>query len=1237
MGGAVWPITPEGSINRLKRPMIVDATPGCRVGPPLSLRKAVGLFSRWAGPRSTAESSYCHDMNSYEPPVKLTDRLFHATAAIRAMISRQALEELAGAKPGRRVKADTPSHRRRGGGGWSRRDIDLSFPSPPRWRPSTSDGATSFHFAYSSISKVRPSPGRAPNGALAFEHYVTAAEPASHGRAAVNERYIVDADESALGHSRTAFVVSNISPDPAERERFWTAVNAAASTPSTPALEVRPACGDPLDLVRLADEDTTPLLVREALRKVVEAPQAGDRNLARHVHRIELDEDGQLWAEALDIDRYGSKKRDRLVHYVRPRGGVLQWQIEAEFPEELGDLDNRAIADAFGALLDKLGMKYTIAAHDPTHRNDHRNRHPHILVFPGSCRQRYDGQWEFQGGKLQGGDLAVRLEKTTKADLLRLSFKQRSAADVAALRQAYAEIVNRRLIARGVRRRYDPRTYEQMGIDQEPGEHLGSAAAALVDAGFAVDIDRRNAIKAWSGRQRRAEREIAAELDLHHVVLRKVDASVRAYEDAVLATLRREYEEATERLGKMLRAIADCELSAEMARSAAERLAAKTSDTLAAIENGSASAADARAVATYRARNNLANAHLDAVNEAIEPHSDTLTTARREVADLRRRLSEIDQEIGFAIKERDTRETPRPASRRLADDTVLLPARYPEPLDDNAHFEALVEHLSRQRSAEWATPADRFVFLVRSSGDGERFAATGLRAADRALVARQPYRRRFDAVIQVAGKQQEQEIGRVLAHIAVHGEGALLGIDPGPAHRTVNRHYRLYRHHPTFGDRLPAAQAQFNASQRAADREQGVVSASPVSSPIVSLPVRESRDSGESASAPKAVPPAVNLVGDDVGQGPGDVLTSVVQPPAGRPTADVKSTLSRAAVSPVKGARTTAPAASSTLDSADGRVSPLSSAKDRASEEQSRELKRPDPVLADAAAPPREVVEAQIRRAEDVHLKSSPESTLWSVEMPLEEGPPTAGGCEQGHLAPRQEMTRAGTVTEEVEQVPTSVGAVAVEVPATSTDVVRLNEDVEPKDQATSGPFNDLWTIQTADEVATSPAPRTVEPRPQTTAMERARQQARRRAGASSADPAVPRDVEPSAAADARSERLEVAQQVVKNFRQHTLYQRLSPAGRSAFDTALNAPMNDLVKRRVSLKIERGKLMAAGASEEVLDRIRAFATGDCGYSLLVATAMALPADRDLRQDWAVIDQTGVAATSSPSLGRDFGD
>lgn len=1176
-------------------------------------------------------------MNFCELPVQLTDRLFHASAAIREMISRQALEEFAGAKPGRRIKADQPSDRRRGGGGWSRRDIDLSFPAPPRWRPSTSDGATSFHFAYSSISKARPTPEKAPNGALAFERYVTAAEPARLGRAAVNERYIVDADESALGHSRTAFVVSNISPDPAERERFWAAVNAVASTPSAPALEVRPACGDPSELVRLADDDATPSRVSKALCDVVNALQAGDKHRARHVHRIELDEDCQLWAEALDIDRYGSKKRDRLVHYVRPRGGVLQWQIEAEFPEELGDLDNRAIADAFGALLDKLGLKYTIAAHDPTHRNDHRNRHPHILVFPGSCRQGYDGQWEFRGGKLQAGDLAVRLEEKTKAELLHLSFKQRSAADVAALRQAYAEIVNRRLIARGVRRRYDPRSYEAMGIDQEPGQHLGSAAAALVDAGFAVDIDRRNAINAWSGRQRQAEREIAAELDLHRVALRKIDDSAPAHEDAVLAMLRREYGEATERLGKMLRAIAECELSAEMARSAAERLAAKTSDTLAAIEDGSASAAEARAAATYRARNNLANAHLDAVNEAIEPHSEALTTARRQVADLRRRLFEIDQKIGIAIAERDTRQGPRPASRRCADDTVLLPTRYPEPLDDDAHFEALVEHLSRQRSAEWATRADRFVFLVRSSGDGERFAATGLRAADHALVTRQPYRRRFEAVIQEAGKRQEQEIGRVLAHIAVHGEAALLGINPGPAHRTVRRHYRLYRHHPTFGGGLPVAQAQFNASQRVADLEEGVVSASPVSPPILSLPVRESRGPDESASAPKAAPPPVNLVRDDVGQGPGEVPASVVQLPAGRPIADVKSTLLRAAVGPVERAGTTAPAASPTLDSADGRLSPPPSAKDRASEDQSGGLKRPDPVLPDAAAPPREVVEAQVRQAEDTHLNSSPESAPSPVEAPLVEGPPTAGECEPGHLAPHQEMTRAGAVTEVIEQAPTSIGAVAVEVPAASTDVVRLNDDAQPKGQATSVPLNDARTIRTTDEVATPPAPRTVEPRPQTTAMERARQHARQRSRAPSAGPALPRDVEPSAAVDTRSERLEVGRQVVQNFRQHTLYQRLSLVDRSAFDTALNAPMNDLVKERVSLRIERGKLMAAGASEEVLDRIRAFATGDCGYLLLVAAATALPADRDLRQDWAVIDQTGVAATSSPSLGRDFGD
>ncbi|MBN2973499.1 MobA/MobL family protein [Sphingomonas floccifaciens] len=1149
--------------------------------------------------------------------MNLSDRLFRASAAVRAMISRQALEELGGAKPGRRVKAEKGLERHRQGGGLSRRNIDLSFPAPPRWRPMTTAGATSFHFSLSSVSNVRPAGRKAPNGALAFERYITAEQD----RATVNERYVVDRDEGVEGKSRTAFVVSNISRGAAERERFWTAVSAAASTPSPPVLKIRPACGDLSELIRLTEDAATPRSVREALREVVDASNAGNKTTCRRVHRIELDNHALPWAEALDISRYGSRRDERLIHFVHPRGGVLQWQIEAEFPDELGDHDNRAIADAFGSLLDKLGLKYTIAAHESTHRNDPRNRHPHILIYPGACRQGYDGQWEFRGGKLQPGDLAARLGEATREELLRLSFKQRSAADVAALRHAFAKIVNDRLIACGVRRRYDPRTYVEMGIDQAPGEHLGSAAAALVDAGFAVEIDRRNAVKAWSARQRQAEREIAAELDQHDVVLHKLDAAAPAGDEDELARLRLAYEDARDRLAKTLRAVADWDLSTEMARSAAERLAAKTSDVLAAIADGSASAAEARAVATYRARSDIACAHLDAVNEAIEPHGDTVRAARREVANLRQNLAQLDRKIDAAIERQSVCESRDRTTRRWADDTVLMPDRYPMPLDGEAHFDALLEHLTRQRSAEWSTPANRFVFIVRSDSDSKQYAAIGLRPADRTLVAQQPYKRRFDAVLQEAGKLQDKEIGRVIDYIAAHGEASLLGSDSGAPHRTVRRHYRLYRHHPRFGDLLPGAQARFDASQRslvnappAAGQPAAVLSAEPAA---VADSVLEERPIELSATVTTVVIKAVVSTKTSRNLSEANARDGCV---ASASQAAMNTTIQSAAHIPPQ-----IPAdADISGDKPDrgGGSMPLPAGRDALLPEASDD--EAEPSREDASSLPTKASSQSPAGPQTAQSDGAETIARPSLKMPGERQAQMASLTSEAVPTPLSSPSDAA----DKEHKPVAAAATLDNPVATERRALGAPAaaEIAPKrTTATTSPRSRPQLSPESDEVSSRP-----------TLMEQARRLARQRAPMSSAATiSSPTTTSPSVP-DHKAERLELARQVVRDFREHTLYQRLPKAEREVFEAALVGPMTDLVDGHSSLRIENGKLLAAGRHDEIIDRLRVLAVSDCGYWLLVNAAKSMPAEPQTGKAWAVIDQTGVAAATPASIDQGRG-
>ncbi|ODP37511.1 MobA/MobL family protein [Sphingomonas turrisvirgatae] len=1202
--------------------------------------------------------------------MQLTDRLFHANAAVRALISRQALEELGGMRPARRVKLDKQQTSKRASA-WtrSRQAIDLSFPAPPSWRPATRDGATSFHFSFSAISKVRSAAGpgtggtATTNAASGFERYVTAHDPAAN-LAVGAERYVVD-EHGHAGQSRTAFVVSNISDDPQTREAFWDAAHAASVTPSHPRLEIRPQRGDLADLARLADEDGTPVAVRTALRELAEELARDNAGPRQRVHSIDLDEAAFDWAGALDQDRYGTRRDDRLIHVVRPRGGVLQWRIETEFAYELDGDDDCAVAEDFGRMLDRLGLKYTIAAHHPTHRNDLRNRHPHILIYPGACRRCDDGSWEF-GGKLQAGDIALRLGAIDRATLAKLWFEQRSAADVAALRRAFADMINARLEQRGVRRRYDPRTFAEMGIVQAPGEHLGSAAAARVDAGDAIDIDRSNAIKGWDGRRRQAARDIAVELAGHRAVIARIDDIDVPGGDVDLVALRDQHIALTDRLAGLLELLADHDLSTDMARSAADRLAVKSGDALAAIKAGTASAAEVRASASYRARNELALAHLDAVDDALMPHADTIRAARAEVSKMARALHDIADRITARIAQL---EHAQDAARRAATwsgETVLLPARHPVPLDDDAHFEALVEHIQRQRSVEWATPADRFVQLVQAGGIDDLFMPVGLRAVDETLIARQPYARRFAGVLRQAGKRQEEEIGRVLAYISGHGEDGLLGDDAGAAPRTVRRHYRLYRDHPTFCARLPDARARFDAASRASSAVVDGVGMAGAGVTIASLPDAAGvgvptsaadlhADVTQVTEAPTAPSPSVSeseMMAESVSPSRG-----VGQPVARSPSASASATAPRSS-------RTGGVVEQLVNDARD--IGKASSTDATGARDNGRSIR-----VAEVAATPEAQTQTALAASANEVDRAAPmkqERTAVStrlVDAETRTNPPSVGAVQTG---PRSRVAdldaEPGTpvatpsvsdVGKEPEAVVASPDTGAQTVPSTPVEHARLS-DTDDQVRVEQSVVRSLGRGllqggEAADDVgppdrksaAPSRHPVNIGQSP-TSPTERLRDLVRQRpvhGGTSPPNPSPkpatqrtplrpPRSATPERMNHDR--RLHSVHQVVATFRAHTLYARADKSGQRAFDQSMQEPLNDIVAGRASLRIDGGVMLAATESDEVMDRLRTFTVSDAGYWLLVRIAEAVPGDAERFDSWQVLDQRG-STRSSPSTGR----
>mgnify|MGYP003664950197 FL=1 len=152
--------------------------------------------------------------------------------------------------------------------------------------------------------------------------------------------------------------------------------------------------------------------------------------------------------------------------------GRVQGVIIAELPyeREIGVGGRRRIVEAFGGVLADLGLRWHGTVHRPDEHSDPRNFHMHLVYCERPAEPTAVG-WRFADRKAP---------------------EIRDIGFVPMLRQRFADAVNVELEAAGMRRRYDPRSYEKMGIDKRPGEHLGVAAAALERKGVVTVKGRRN-------------------------------------------------------------------------------------------------------------------------------------------------------------------------------------------------------------------------------------------------------------------------------------------------------------------------------------------------------------------------------------------------------------------------------------------------------------------------------------------------------------------------------------------------------------------------------------------------------------------------------------------------------------------------------------------------------------------------------------------------------------------------
>jgi hypothetical protein len=148
-------------------------------------------------------------------------------------------------------------------------------------------------------------------------------------------------------------------------------------------------------------------------------------------------------------------------------GGRVQARIISELPYEDGvGLDGRVEAvERFCEFFRLHGLPFAAVIHAPEEQNDERNWHMHLAYHDRPLAGWREGRPLFAPGK---------------------SAVVRSIGLVGQLRDRWAECVNAVLAARGIERRYDPRSYAEAGVEKEPTPHLGSSAMGRERKGIAT-------------------------------------------------------------------------------------------------------------------------------------------------------------------------------------------------------------------------------------------------------------------------------------------------------------------------------------------------------------------------------------------------------------------------------------------------------------------------------------------------------------------------------------------------------------------------------------------------------------------------------------------------------------------------------------------------------------------------------------------------------------------------------
>lgn len=339
--------------------------------------------------------------------------------------------------------------------------------------------------------------------------------------AADRQAYVERDAAVAIQPDGTAAIITNIAPAAEDRLEFWARVEEEESEPGpdrmTIDLEEAPEFWR-----RVANSNQCPVDLRDALQ----SPDPADRQ----EFIVSSGKDIRAFLSTIAgwkgrRDREEGESRDDyrrngkgLATFHDGRGGRVQYRIVGELPSELSIAGRMRALRKFVQRFEVLKMPFNLAVHAPDHGNSEHQWHFHLDYYDRPCWRLTAEEVEakrLQGYKPVGAGVGewsfaakFRRNGKTSRPFREGKVEERRARDwIERLRERLAFVTNEELKREGQHPRYDPRSYDQMGIKAEPGEHLGTKLSAAEGKG---DVSKRsvsNEAKQWAAIQQQLEHQ----------------------------------------------------------------------------------------------------------------------------------------------------------------------------------------------------------------------------------------------------------------------------------------------------------------------------------------------------------------------------------------------------------------------------------------------------------------------------------------------------------------------------------------------------------------------------------------------------------------------------------------------------------------------------------------------------------------------------------------------------------